>query len=131
MENKREQPRRGNNYGGHGNSGYKNYKNNIVQNHSEPRGTVNTPPNMHSRAYHRDGAPKEGAQREAAHRDNQRSAPREFSREGGGRHNNQSRYNNQKIKVDETIEEIKIDISRIEKEIGLEIKEIKSCRLGL
>ncbi len=42
----------------------------------------------------------------------------------------QPRYNN-RIKSVETADEIKSDIARIEKEIELEIKEIKSMRLGL
>jgi len=40
------------------------------------------------------------------------------------------RYQN-RIRVDETIDDIKLDIQRIEKEIELEIKEIRSSKLGL
>ena len=36
-----------------------------------------------------------------------------------------------KTRANETIEDIREDIARIEKEIQLEIKEIKSMRLGL
>ena len=36
-----------------------------------------------------------------------------------------------RIKVEETVDDIKADITRLEKEIDLEIKEIKSLRLGL
>ncbi len=36
-----------------------------------------------------------------------------------------------KVKIDETVEDIKADINRIEKEIELEIKEIRSMRSGL
>jgi len=43
--------------------------------------------------------------------------------------NNTSRYN--KIREEETINDIKEDIARLEKEIELEIKEIKSIKLGL
>jgi len=40
------------------------------------------------------------------------------------------RFSN-KIRTDETIDDIKEDISRIEKEIELELKEIKSMKLGM
>lgn len=43
--------------------------------------------------------------------------------------NNASRYN--KIREEETINDIKEDIVRLEKEIELEIKEIRSIKLGL
>jgi hypothetical protein len=36
-----------------------------------------------------------------------------------------------RIKEDETVEDIKEDIARIEKEIQLELKEIRSMKLGL
>jgi len=42
-----------------------------------------------------------------------------------------SRFNMDKVKTVETAEDIKNDISRIEKEIELEIQEIKSMRLGI
>ncbi len=63
-------------------------------------------------------------------------APRESVKDNGFENNNARRYNNtprynQKVKVDETIDEIKADIVRIEKEIELEIKEIKTLKLGL
>jgi hypothetical protein len=35
------------------------------------------------------------------------------------------------MKAEETADDIRADIARIEKEIELEIKEIKSMRLGL
>jgi len=40
------------------------------------------------------------------------------------------RYN-KNIRAEETIDDIKVDITRIEKEIQLEIKEIRSLKLGL
>ena len=43
--------------------------------------------------------------------------------------NSMPRYN--RIKTEETVEDIQMDISRIEKEIELEIKEIRSLRIGL
>jgi CCR4-NOT transcriptional regulation complex NOT5 subunit len=42
----------------------------------------------------------------------------------------QSRYRN-RVKAEETIDDIKEDIVRIEKEIELEMKEIRSLKLGL
>ncbi|MDF2524387.1 MAG: hypothetical protein K0R31_2028 [Clostridiales bacterium] len=41
-----------------------------------------------------------------------------------------SRYSN-RVKAVETIDDIKTDITRLEKEIELELKEIRSLRLGL
>lgn len=45
--------------------------------------------------------------------------------------NQQSRLKMDKVKPFETAEDIRNDIERIEKEIELEIKEIKSMRLGI
>lgn len=59
------------------------------------------------------------------------NGPDNSNRDNARRYNNLPRYSNQKIKVDETIEDIKADIIRIEKEIELEIKEIKTLKLGL
>jgi hypothetical protein len=46
-----------------------------------------------------------------------------------------SGYNNHRmsnrVKAEETIDDIKADINRIEKEIDLELKEIKSLRIGI
>lgn len=56
------------------------------------------------------------------------------NREGSvrfGHHNQNVIARHQRIKVEETIDDIKEDITRIEKEINLEIKEIKSLKLGL
>lgn len=58
-------------------------------------------------------------------------------RDGWSRQNQQSGImqpfsrNISRIKVEETIDDIKGDINRLEKEIALEINEIKSLRLGL
>lgn len=48
-------------------------------------------------------------------------------------HQNKKSYykNTEKTKNTETIADIKLDIERIEKEIRLEIKEIKSLKLGV
>lgn len=45
-------------------------------------------------------------------------------------YSNNSRYSG-KLRSDETVEDIVTDITRIEKEIDLEIKEISSMRLGI
>lgn len=70
--------------------------------------------------YNRD--PKDNS-RQRYNRDN-------YHRQHSGYHNN---YNKpaERVKAIETLEDIKADITRIEKEIQLEIKEIKSIRLGL
>lgn len=56
-----------------------------------------------------------------------------------GNSSRQNNYNNnysystrqKRIKEDETVEDIREDICRIEKEIQLELREIRSMRLGL
>jgi len=55
------------------------------------------------------------------------------NRESGVRHgyNNSSSKGNSRVKSEETIEDIRTDIARIEKEIELELKEIRSLRLGV
>lgn len=73
-------------------------------------------------------------------RDNNQSRERSHSR-GPNRdstsrqssYSSQSSFSkiNEKVKVEETVEDIKADILRLEKEIRLEIKEIRSLKLGL
>jgi hypothetical protein len=72
-------------------------------------------------------------------RDNNQS--RDNTQNRGFQRENQPRQNysyqnsqikfNTRVKTVETVEDIKADIARIEKEIELEIKEIKTMRLGL
>jgi hypothetical protein len=50
---------------------------------------------------------------------------------GGGRGRYAQAAHTAKIRVEESIEDIRSDITRIEKEIGLEIKEIQSLKLAL
>ncbi|HHX17416.1 MAG TPA: hypothetical protein GX727_00985 [Clostridium sp.] len=54
---------------------------------------------------------------------------------GSSRQNYQNKKSyykdSEKIKHTETVADIKLDIERIEKEIRLEIKEIKSLKLGV
>ena len=71
------------------------------------------------------GTPK---QPQAYSKNGEREYPYNRSHGGGkSRHFNQ----NIRIKAEETIDDIKIDITRIEKEIDLEIKEIQSLKLVL
>jgi len=69
----------------------------------------------------------------------EKGSGRSYIRSASGRHVNSnrqagsnrsyfSRYN-RRITEEETVEDIKMDISRIEKEIKLEIKEIRSIKL--
>ena len=50
---------------------------------------------------------------------------------GGGRGRHSQAVHAHRIKLEETLEDIKTDIVRIEKEIGLEIKEIQNLKLAL
>lgn len=47
-----------------------------------------------------------------------------------GKYSSKSRYN-KRFRANETIDDIKTDIARIEKEIKLELKEIRSTKLGI
>jgi len=55
------------------------------------------------------------------------------NKDNGVRHgyNNSSSKGSGRVKSEETIEDIRTDIARIEKEIELELKEIRSLRLGV
>ncbi len=80
---------------------------------------------------------KRGSQKQDEFNRNKVKTRKSYSRTGNKRNvstkssslnNNYQRYN-RKVQSNETINDIKIDISRIEKEIELEIKEIKSLKL--
>lgn len=59
-----------------------------------------------------------------------RNYPRDnYSRQAHSNHNAPARHT--RNRGDETVDDIKNDILRIEKEIDLELKEIRSLRLGL
>lgn len=69
-----------------------------------------------------------------------RDAQKENNRDGQGnsqQSNNQRRRNNynpkdrRDVKVEETVEDIRRDINRINKEIELEIKEITALKMGI
>ena len=53
------------------------------------------------------------------------------TREKGGKYSHSQQGHSHRIKAEETLEEIKTDIVRIEKEIDLEILEIQSLKLAL
>lgn len=74
-----------------------------------------------NRNQHRESMPRESASRE--------NAPRQAYSNNSSFQNAQPRIS--RVKTEETVDDIKADIVRIEKEIQLEIKEIKSMRLGL
>lgn len=78
-----------------------------------------------------DGHPRENSQNRGYYRDRNREGdrdtqPRQYAAasSSGGRYGNSLRN-----RAEETIEDIKEDIIRLEKEIELEIKEIKSLKL--
>ncbi len=91
--------------------------------------------NAHLQENNRNKDSGRGRERDNAYgRDNSQS--RSFQRENGSRQgyshqSSASRFNSNRIRAVETAEDIKADIMRIEKEIELEIKEIRSMRLGL
>lgn len=96
--------------------------------------------NTHRENNSRDNSQRENTQRDAAQRDNsqrensQRDGGRPYYRDNQRQHSSsQGQYqrNAGRSRTEETIEDIVMDISRIEKEIELEIKEIKSLRLGM
>jgi hypothetical protein len=91
----------------------------------------------------RDNSPKDNQQRNAVQRDN---APRDNQHKDNGNQRNHYKDNSRearepfrphyqrpaiKPRTDETVEDIAADIVRIEKELELELKEIKSMRLGV
>ena len=111
---------------------------NPIQGHNQPQFRNNTqgPRNL---TNHHEGSPREANPREANPReagqnkgfyrdrskDSERDTqPRQYSSPPGGRYGNSLRN-----KPEETIEDIKEDIVRLEKEIELEIKDIKSLKL--
>jgi len=85
--------------------------------------------------YRRDGQGYKTYNRD--NRDNRDTRDNRDNREGGYNKDNSFRtYNSQgtsarRIKTEETIDDIRIDLARIEKEIELEIKQIATLRLGV
>ena len=64
-------------------------------------------------------------------RNNNYYKKRNSNRRNGFRQNRNNNFNRNKPRALETIEDVKQDIIRIEKEIELEIREIKNVKLGL
>ena len=91
------------------------------------------------RDYRRKSGPGEGdtgsqASRKPAEQDNRgdNKQKKSYGRSSSSRQNRSrppfTKYN-RKVTEEETVEDIKMDINRIEKEIKLEIKEIRSIKL--
>ncbi|HEX2945121.1 MAG TPA: hypothetical protein VHT96_04125 [Clostridia bacterium] len=101
-----------------------NQSQNTNQGHFQPRN------NMHQAKQH-DPHVKENGQQRGYYRD--REKPRDIEKDAQPRQHTgapQARYgNNQRSRAEETIDDIKQDIIRLEKEIDLEIKEIRSMKL--
>lgn len=110
--------------------------NNYRQNNNRSNNHVNQQGQSSTAAYPQNGSQprnQRGPQEQGNRRENgnYRSYNRDnYQRQGHPYQNSGPRYN-QRIRADETIDDIKMDISRIEKEIELELKEIKSLRLGM
>lgn len=89
---------------------------------TQPR---NNQPNQRNQAERHEGFQKEGGQNRGFYRNNERdNQPRQRIVQSSG-----SRYGGPRSKAEETIDDIKEDIIRLEKEIELEMKEIKSLKL--
>lgn len=93
------------------------------QSNTSVRGQRNTSENGTVREHTQSNYNNRNNQNKTYHRDNSNrqnySSQNSYQRSGG------------RIKVDETIDDIKADITRLEKEIQLELKEIRSMKLGL
>lgn len=91
------------------------------QNSNQPQNKNNDPAVKAQNDRPEGGRPREGGQNRGYYRDNQQR-PHTSSQPSGPRYSSRNR-------VEETIDDIKEDIIRIEKEIEMEIKEIKSLKL--
>jgi len=134
-----EQPRNRSNYHRY-NQGQRNHNQNRTQSSAKnPEAhEQSTAQNGHlqaaSKGFNRGSRTHEQQNRESGQqrsfnrdrlRDNERDAqPRQHSAMSGGRYGNALRN-----KAEETIDDIKLDIIRLEKEIELEIKEIRDLKL--
>lgn len=115
--------------------------------HKENNNTRNRPPRENQKAYqHRETQKRENTQRDNSQKEN---VPRENHQKNYHRENVQVRENTRetrenreqyrphyqrtviKPQAEETVEDIATDITRIEKEIELELKEIRSMKLGM
>jgi hypothetical protein len=104
---------------------FRNQREQFPRENREPNREQNREPNQgYKKNFNRDNYQKNNFQK------------REESREGGQpfqrdnqRQSNSYAQRSQRIKAEETVEDIVNDIVRIEKEIDLEMKEIKNLRL--
>ncbi len=151
MLKKPENQDRGNPSGGPNSSGQGGRQNGVSS--QSPHGN-NTVRNQHSREpkssqpgqgggqprQQRNSGYDQGGKREKHHfrnynRDNKDNRDSKDGREGFQKQSNSFQGGGQryphKVKTEETIDDIKEDILRIEKEIELEIREIRTMRLGL
>lgn len=82
-------------------------------------------------------AQQTGSQKQKIKKDNgylgyRKNARNEFSKKSSQRYNSESIVSRiANPKREETIEDIKMDIEKLEKEIQFEIKQIRSIKLGL
>lgn len=144
-QQKSEQPRTRSNYHRY-NQGQRNHNQNRAQNsvknpdaqnpntaqsnHSQsgPR-NMNRGPRVHEQQPRENGQqPRESGQQRGYYRDRVRdndkdAQPRQHTAVSAGR------YGALRNRAEETIDDIKLDITRLEKEIDLEIKEIRSLKL--
>lgn len=91
-------------------------------------------PNRNRGYYNRNRNNQNHDVQEANH-DNQ-DVNKEFVKDGAGnniprKRNNFTKEHKHNVKVEETVEDIKRDINRINKEIELEIKEIVALKMGI
>lgn len=105
------------------------------ENRSEVRqAQVNVQQPQQNRQLKNDGYRRDGQGYKTYNRDNRDNRD---NREGGFNKDSSFRpYNSQgsstrRIKTEETIDDIRADLARIEKEIELEIKQIATLRLGV
>ena len=115
--------------GGNGGQNRRNHKNNYRRYHQKrpyPRNNENAAGTPENNAAQNAGDVKpENAQRSPKNLNEGGREPRK-----NPRHNGIDKRKSQ-IRVEETIQDIDIDIGRIEKEIELEIKEIAAFKFGL
>ncbi len=100
-----------------------------VNNGSEQNNTEKSSENVVVKAETENKKENSGAANVAVN--NQPNRYNKYSHGGHQKDFSQRRKNNSSVRVDETLDDIKLDIERIEKEIGLEIKEISALQFGI
>jgi hypothetical protein len=99
------------------------------QGHNQSQ-TRNNLQGLKNPAERHEGHPREGVQNRGYYREKNRDNDRENIRQYAGAASPGGKYGNiLRNRAEETIDDIKEDITRLEKEIELEIKEIKSLKL--